>query len=76
MRRNVFLGEWELPPGTPVLARLPYISVSLHSGETKSKSRGWFARKRPLADASMTALLLAAAAASGVYSLLHRLGGR
>ena len=27
LRRNVFLGEWELPEGAVVLARLPYMEV-------------------------------------------------
>jgi polysaccharide chain length determinant protein (PEP-CTERM system associated) len=27
LRRNVVLGEWELPAGTPVRARLPYVEV-------------------------------------------------
>ena len=29
LRKNVFLGEWELPPGTPVLARLPYFVLHI-----------------------------------------------
>ena len=28
MKRDVFLGEWELPPGTPVLGRVVYIPAS------------------------------------------------
>jgi succinoglycan biosynthesis transport protein ExoP len=31
-RRNVLLGEWELPPGTAILARLPYIEVQAGPG--------------------------------------------
>jgi polysaccharide biosynthesis transport protein len=34
LRRNVFLGEWELPEGTTVLARLPYIQVPVRSSQT------------------------------------------
>jgi uncharacterized protein involved in exopolysaccharide biosynthesis len=39
LRRNLFLGEWELPEGTTVLARLPYIEVPLQS-ETAQRSIG------------------------------------
>jgi uncharacterized protein involved in exopolysaccharide biosynthesis len=28
LRRNVVLGEWELPPGTVVLGRVPVITVN------------------------------------------------
>jgi succinoglycan biosynthesis transport protein ExoP len=31
LRKNVLLGEWELPEGTPVLARLPRIAVPARS---------------------------------------------
>jgi len=41
LRRNVVLGEWELPDGVPVLARLPRIEVRLGSVQTKPKVRGW-----------------------------------
>jgi uncharacterized protein involved in exopolysaccharide biosynthesis len=58
LRRNVFLGEWELPPGTPVLARLPYIEVSLDAALNTSKSRGWFARGKTLVSESVGCLLL------------------
>jgi polysaccharide biosynthesis transport protein len=33
LRRNVVLGEWELPAGTPVLARLPLIQGPAPSGK-------------------------------------------
>jgi polysaccharide biosynthesis transport protein len=49
LRRNVLLGEWELPSGTPVLARLPYIEVPIAPGPTKSVDRGWFGRRKHLA---------------------------
>jgi hypothetical protein len=40
LRRNVFLGEWELPEGTTVLARLPYIEVPMQASATTSRSIG------------------------------------
>ena len=53
MRQNVFLGEWELPPGTEVLARLPFIEGPEVSGRKKLLSRGrWFSRRKALAGAS------------------------
>ena len=72
LRHNVFLGEWELPAGTPVLARLPYIAVPIGPGQAKSKPRGWFHRRKELASATATALLLAKAVA-GLHSILDRL---
>jgi len=70
MRQNVLLGEWELPPGTPVLARLPYIEVVIDPGPTKSKSRGWFSRKKELAK--VTSPVLARAVITDVTSVLDR----
>jgi polysaccharide chain length determinant protein (PEP-CTERM system associated) len=65
LRRNVFLGEWELPAGTTILARLPFIEVAEVPGEKKSPARGrWFRRGKALANASVTSSLLAV--------LLHR----
>jgi polysaccharide biosynthesis transport protein len=47
LQHNVLLGEWELPPGTPVLARLPYIEVSVPSAPARPQGwRRWFARKQ------------------------------
>ena len=73
LRKNVFLGEWELPAGTPVLARLPYIEVSIPPEQTKSKSRGWFRGRKKLASATVASLLLARAVITGVNSVLDRL---
>ena len=73
LRRNVLLGEWELPEGTPVLVRLPYFEVPIHSGEMKAKSRGWFGRRKELADASVTLALLAGPATTVLYSHVGRL---
>ena len=38
LRKNVILGEWELPAGTLVLARLPFIAVSAAAPEAKPRS--------------------------------------
>jgi len=73
LRRNVVLGEWELPPGTPILARLPYIEVTAGSGRTKTPERGrWFSRRKELAH-GVTALFLAGGASAWLHSFLHRL---
>jgi polysaccharide chain length determinant protein (PEP-CTERM system associated) len=53
LRRNHLLGEWELPAGTPVLARLPYIEVPLERHLTKSTSRGWFRPKKAPAGGAL-----------------------
>jgi succinoglycan biosynthesis transport protein ExoP len=40
LRRNVFLGEWELPKDATILARLPYIEIPVGtSGVRRAKSR-------------------------------------
>jgi polysaccharide chain length determinant protein (PEP-CTERM system associated) len=72
LRQNVLLGEWELPPGTPVLARLPYIEVAIDSGQTESKSRGWLSRRKEPASATVTSPLLARAVITDVKSVLDR----
>jgi uncharacterized protein involved in exopolysaccharide biosynthesis len=70
LRRNVVLGEWELPEGTAILGRLPYIEVPVRSGETKpNERRRWFTRKKRLAAASAATL---AALAVGAHWPLGR----
>jgi len=74
LRRNVVLGEWELPAGTPVLARLPYIEVPAVSARAKSPSRRrWFSRRKGLANASVTSLFLVGGASTCLSFFLHRL---
>jgi succinoglycan biosynthesis transport protein ExoP len=51
LRQDVLLGEWELPEGTPVLARLPLIDVTFHSEARPADWRRWFRRDKRLADA-------------------------
>ena len=67
LKRNVMLGEWELPEGTPVLARLPYFAVPA-SGTAASPPGRWFRRKKQLAYAVVTPLVLGGAVA--LYSVL------
>lgn len=74
MRKNVFLGEWELPEGTPILARLPHIEIQAASHREKSASRRrWFNRGKGLAKASATSVLLAASCGAWMSGWLHRL---
>jgi uncharacterized protein involved in exopolysaccharide biosynthesis len=70
LRRNVVLGEWELPQGTAILGRLPYIEISVGSDEAKPTGRRrWFARKKRLAAASAATVALAALAAGAHWPL-------
>lgn len=39
LKRDVFLGEWELPPGTPVLGRVVYIPAS--HGDSLTRVTKW-----------------------------------
>jgi succinoglycan biosynthesis transport protein ExoP len=39
MKQNVLLGEWELPPGTPVLGRLPNVEPESEVGTTPGMGR-------------------------------------
>jgi hypothetical protein len=68
LRRNVFLGEWELPDGTPVLARLPYIEIPATApaaAEPEPPVRG----KKRLAPLSAALLSLISLIAAGLYFL-------
>jgi succinoglycan biosynthesis transport protein ExoP len=50
LRKNVVLGEWELPEDATILARLPYIEIAGTPGAPKSQSgRPWFGRRKGLA---------------------------
>jgi len=49
LRKDVVLGEWELPEGTPVLARLPRIEVPAGPGSDENRG-GRLARGRMPAD--------------------------
>lgn len=74
LRQNVLLGEWELPEGTQVLARLPRIEVPARSSQSTAPTRrGLFGRKKRLVSASVTSLVLAGIASAGTWSHLLRL---
>jgi polysaccharide chain length determinant protein (PEP-CTERM system associated) len=75
LRKNVFLGEWELPEGTTVLARLPYIEVTMQSSGSAPKPRGkGVISKKELAAASSVVLLILPGLLTGaLLSLFDRL---
>ncbi|MBZ5582680.1 MAG: hypothetical protein LAQ30_10860 [Acidobacteriia bacterium] len=69
LRRNVFLGEWELPEGATVLARLPYIAVPEHGSAALPRSRGeGGGRKKKFAAASLGSLWLPGMLVLGLLS--------
>lgn len=73
LRRNVFLGEWELPEGATVLARLPYIEVPMQASGSAPRPRGkGMVRKKELAVASCLALLSLPGVLAGARSLFDR----
>ena len=72
-RQNVMLGEWELPPDTPVLARLPYIAVPFKRAEqAKAQPEKQVGFKKRLATVFGALLSLAGVIAAGLYMFLHR----
>ena len=74
LRHNVFLGEWELPDGIPVLARLPYFEVAIPSSAPAPQSGGKSSRRNQgLATASSLLLCLPAVLAGGLRSWFDRL---
>jgi len=56
LRQNVLLGEWELPEGTPVLARLPYIEVSPVSAPRPPAWRRWMGRMTSMVNAGIASV--------------------
>jgi len=73
LRRNVFLGEWELPEGATVLARLPYIEVPMQASGSAPRPRGkGMVRKKELAVASCVGLLSLPGVLAGARSLFDR----
>jgi hypothetical protein len=60
LRRNVLLGEWELPPGTVVMGVLPKIQVGANAGAPRWRGGVW------------AAVLCSAVAAAGYYVWLQR----
>ena len=63
LRKNVLLGEWELPTGTNILARLPIIDVQ--GGSRTKQSKGWFGRKKEFARVVPASVKLSAPALPG-----------
>ncbi len=61
LRTNVFLGEWELPDDTPILARLPFIEVPMRGPGGVPQASG----RRKQAAAALTVLFCLAALLAG-----------
>lgn len=67
--KNLLLGEWELPPGVPILGRIPQIDV-FPSGENPHAGHSRRANKQLLATALLLTLLARAAARHLIGGLL------
>lgn len=63
-RRNVLLGEWELPDGVNVLGRIPFIAADAESQPDRLRSRA-------LRTAAVSAVLLLALLLPGFYFLVR-----
>jgi hypothetical protein len=74
LRKNVVLGEWELPDGVSVLGRLPYIDMAVPPVRSGSgRIRSLLAnRKLRLAVVSSAVFSLLGIAAVGFYFLRSR----
>jgi polysaccharide chain length determinant protein (PEP-CTERM system associated) len=72
LRRNVFLGEWELPEGTVVLARLPHIDVGVQPSRMKPDSKAGRSREKELAGTLLSLLCLS----GPLTAMLRFLGDR
>ena len=72
LRKNVLLGEWEIPPSVPVLGRVPHIDpgpdapegMPLDEAETVAGGR---APRRALIASSVVVSLVVTIVATGVY---------
>jgi len=70
LRKNVVLGEWELPPDVPVLGRLPYIHpVTAAAAAPRDKGRLFRNRMFRWALVSSAVLSFVGIAAFGIYYL-------
>ena len=63
-RRQPLLGEWELPPGVPILARLPFVEIR---GEATDGGRRQFGRGLRIALWSSAALSVVALIGAAAY---------
>lgn len=63
-RRQPLLGEWELPPGVPILARLPFVEIR---GEAPDEGRRQFGRGLRIALWSSAALSVVALIGAAAY---------
>lgn len=70
LRRNVILGDWEMPPDVPLLGQVPFIRFDEDLSETESALEGRSPRsfqKKLLIVSTLAVFLVAAAAATSVY---------
>lgn len=70
LRRDVFLGAWELPEDVVVLGTLPRLDHFTMSAQSPSGKGGRFFQKRAVVRSAVLAVL--AVAAAGLYLLRHR----
>jgi hypothetical protein len=71
VRHNKLLGEWELPKGTFVLGRLPFIDLSAATSQKKSGGRG--TRKWLRRSVALSAALACLGVLAGVLVFWRRL---
>jgi polysaccharide chain length determinant protein (PEP-CTERM system associated) len=67
LRKNVVLGEWEMPANLPVLGRIPVIVPEGDAGGAALGSVGLGVRKRTLLASSVLLSLAAMAVATSLY---------
>jgi polysaccharide chain length determinant protein (PEP-CTERM system associated) len=74
LRKNVVLGEWELPAGVPVLGRLPYILPIVAEPDQPGGKIGRMVRSRRFRVAIISSAVLSCLviAAAGIYFLRTR----
>jgi polysaccharide biosynthesis transport protein len=74
LKQDVVLGEWELPPGIPVLGRLPYLEISAtdEPKPAQPKRKRLLNRKLRLAMLSSAVLSLLGLMGAGVYFIWYR----
>jgi hypothetical protein len=71
-RKATLLGEWELPVGTTILGRLPYIEIQPANKTDRRSQDGGRTRRRRLAILSSAVLSLLGIIAAGLYLASRR----
>src|SRR5690606_176593 len=67
LKKNVILGEWEMPPDLPVLGRIPVIVPDGEPAVANVGRSGLGTRKRALLASSVLLSLAAMAVATSLY---------